>query len=349
MFIGRDGCRSGLTDPMPSPETVAISCGQLSARLRPAWGGRMTHLHHADYGDILVPTSEDAFEPFNWPRAGAYPLFPYHNRLYGGAFVHAGIRHGLSPHPALAPDAMHGPAHRRAWEISGLASDRAGLVLDYEADGNGPFLSALSSLFCLKTPASPWNCRSPIWRMCRHQWRWDGTPIWLLALVATRARTPDCNIRWTRRTCRPASRQFPPHGRHSRIDGVHAALHRLVKCACAIGQVFTVDRGRSRFRPSGCSPHGPLSLPRARFHGGRSARPAGDAAGSAWYQDRRARRASVRAHPAFHQLLRAGREARMALPLRPVFPFKKTPHAHILSVKNRRSKMRLTSAKIFTK
>ena len=34
------------------------------------------------------------------------------------------------------------------------------------------------------------------------------------------------------------------------------------------------------------------------------------------------------------------------MPLRPVFPFKKTPHAHILSVKNRRSKMRLTSAKI---
>lgn len=139
MFIGRDGCRSGLTAPMPSPETVAISCGQLSARLRPAWGGRMTHLHHADYGDILVPTSEDAFEPFNWPRAGAYPLFPYHNRLYGGSFVHAGIRHGLSPHPALAPDAMHGPAHRRAWEISDLASDRAGLVLDYEADGEWPF------------------------------------------------------------------------------------------------------------------------------------------------------------------------------------------------------------------
>ena len=84
MFIGKDGCRNGLTAHMPSPETVAIACGRLSARLRPAWGGRMTHLRHFDYGDILVPTMEQEFEPFNWPRAGAYPLFPYHNRLYGG-------------------------------------------------------------------------------------------------------------------------------------------------------------------------------------------------------------------------------------------------------------------------
>lgn len=150
MFTGKDGCRNGLTAPMPSPETVAISCGPLSARLRPAWGGRMTHLHHADHGDILVPTGEGGFEPLNWPRAGAYPLFPYHNRLYGGAFVHAGIRHLLSPHPALAPDAMHGPVHRRAWEIASLASDRAGLVINYEADGEWPFSFRAEQSFLLE-------------------------------------------------------------------------------------------------------------------------------------------------------------------------------------------------------
>lgn len=150
MFTGRGGYQNVLTDPMPSPETVAISCGPFSARLRPAWGGRMTHLHHADHGDILVPTGEDGFEPLNWPRAGAYPLFPYHNRLYGGSFVHAGIRHNLLPHPALAPDAMHGPAHRRAWEISDLDFDRAGLVLDYEADGEWPFSFRAEQSFLLE-------------------------------------------------------------------------------------------------------------------------------------------------------------------------------------------------------
>jgi len=135
---------------MPLPETVAIACGPFSARLRPAWGGRMTHLHHADHGDILVPTGEGGFEPLNWPRAGAYPLFPYHNRLYGGSFVHAGIRHDLLPHPALAPDAMHGPAHRRPWEISDLASDRVGLVLHYEADGEWPFSFRAEQSFLLE-------------------------------------------------------------------------------------------------------------------------------------------------------------------------------------------------------
>ncbi|UXT50643.1 aldose 1-epimerase [Agrobacterium tumefaciens] len=135
---------------MPSPETVAISCGPLSARLRPAWGGRMTHLHHVEHGDILVPTGEEGFEPLNWPRAGAYPLFPYHNRLYGGSFVHAGIRHDLLPHPALAPDAMHGPAHRRAWEISDLDSDRVRLLLDYEADGEWPFSFRAEQSFLLE-------------------------------------------------------------------------------------------------------------------------------------------------------------------------------------------------------
>ena len=149
MFTGKDGCRNVLTDPMPSPETVAISCGQLSARLRPAWGGRMTHLHHADHGDILVPTGEEGFEPLNWPGAGAYPLFPYHNRLYGGSFVHAGIHYDLLPHPALAPDAMHGPAHRRAWEISSLSSDRIGLTLDYKADGEWPFSFRAEQSFLL--------------------------------------------------------------------------------------------------------------------------------------------------------------------------------------------------------
>lgn len=150
MFIGRGGYQNGLTALMPSPETVAISCGPFSARLRPAWGGRMTHLHHADHGDILVPTSEEGFEPLNWPRAGAYPLFPYHNRLYGGSVVHAGIRHDLLPHPVLAPDAMHGPAHRRAWEISDLDFDRAGLVLDYEADGEWPFSFRAEQSFLLE-------------------------------------------------------------------------------------------------------------------------------------------------------------------------------------------------------
>ncbi len=135
---------------MPSPETVSIASGPLSARLRPGWGGRMTHLRHAVYGDIVVPTADLEFRPFDWPRAGAYPLFPYHNRLYGGTFIHAGTRHRLRPHPALAPDAMHGPAHRRRWDIAGLASDSVGLALDYEEDADWPFSFRAEQFFSLE-------------------------------------------------------------------------------------------------------------------------------------------------------------------------------------------------------
>ncbi|WP_296105196.1 aldose 1-epimerase [uncultured Agrobacterium sp.] len=124
---------------MPLPDMVEIASGPISARFAPRWGGRLTHLIHAELGDILVPTHETDFDPWNWPKAGAYPLFPYHNRVAGAAFCHLGKGYTILPHPALAGDAMHGPAHRRVWRIEEKATDRATLRLDYEADTEWPF------------------------------------------------------------------------------------------------------------------------------------------------------------------------------------------------------------------
>lgn len=129
---------------MPSPEMTgehwpSIRSGPLEARFLPENGGRMTHLVHDRLGDILVPTAGPEFEPLNWPKAGAYPLFPYHNKLLGAAFMHDGKRHAVLPHPALRTDAQHGPAHRRAWQVASLGTDRIELVLDYRADPDWPF------------------------------------------------------------------------------------------------------------------------------------------------------------------------------------------------------------------
>jgi aldose 1-epimerase len=124
---------------MPLPERLTIRNGPMMARFSPQQGGRMTHLAHEVLGNILVPMGEGVFDPWHWPKAGAYPLFPYHNRLAGAAFRYAAQDYTLLPHPALGADAMHGPAHRRAWSVLSHGSNTVELSLDYRADADWPF------------------------------------------------------------------------------------------------------------------------------------------------------------------------------------------------------------------
>lgn len=125
--------------PTLLPDSIKLSSGPLSARLVARNGGRMTHLAHATLGDILVPVPDGPFDPLNWPKGGAYPLFPFHNRISGAAFMHEGREISLLQHPALVGDAMHGPAHRRAWHVVSHREDSAELALDYTADAEWPF------------------------------------------------------------------------------------------------------------------------------------------------------------------------------------------------------------------
>jgi aldose 1-epimerase len=138
---------------MPLPDAgpdIEIRSGQLSAAFRPSAGGRVSRLWHDTLGEILVPMAGEAFDPYQWPKAGAYPLFPFHNRIIGGVIRHSEQSYRLSPHPALAPDVMHGPAHRRAWEVVDHANDRLIMALDYAADGDWPFAFRAEQHFQLK-------------------------------------------------------------------------------------------------------------------------------------------------------------------------------------------------------
>lgn len=125
--------------PSPEPGWPTIRSGPLEARFLPENGGRMTHLVHDRLGDVLVPTAGPEFEPLNWPKAGAYPLFPYHNKLVGAAISHEGQRYAVPPHPSSGVDAQHGPAHRRPWHVVSLGPDRIELAVDYLADADWPF------------------------------------------------------------------------------------------------------------------------------------------------------------------------------------------------------------------
>ncbi len=139
MCIGSAGYLSVLMVPMPSLEVVDIAHGQFTARVIPAWGGRVASLRHAEAGDILVPNTASEFDPLNWPKAGGYPLFPFHNRIKQAAFHHDGVLRHLRPHPALGGDVMHGPAHQRVWQVTSSSSSSVSLRLDFEADADWPF------------------------------------------------------------------------------------------------------------------------------------------------------------------------------------------------------------------
>lgn len=99
----------------------------------------MLRLRHADHGDLLVPLHDASFDPVEWPKAGAFPLFPFHNRLRDAAFRHDGHLFRLRSNTANGADVMHGPAHRRPWRVTEKGSDFIEMALAYRADDEWPF------------------------------------------------------------------------------------------------------------------------------------------------------------------------------------------------------------------
>nr|WP_246473151.1 aldose 1-epimerase [Pelagibacterium limicola] len=128
-----------IPDVLPSSEVITLRKGALHAAFCPKSGGRMARLSHDLHGDILVPLDDPAFDPLQWPKAGAFPLIPYHNRMTGAQFTHAGRRFDLIAHPTFGGDAMHGPAQRRPWTVSFQGAEMLELALRYGDDGDWPF------------------------------------------------------------------------------------------------------------------------------------------------------------------------------------------------------------------
>jgi aldose 1-epimerase len=126
-----------------------IRNGTFEATFHPAAGGRMARLHHVRHGDLLVPLGSEPFHPSYWPKAGAFPLFPFHNKVSGSTFRFDGREIRLKPNMADSTVVMHGPAHRRAWYISDQAEQHIELTLDYKADEDWPFNFKASQRFDL--------------------------------------------------------------------------------------------------------------------------------------------------------------------------------------------------------
>lgn len=123
---------------MSYPVIISADAYQLS--VLPEWGGRISSLHHGTAGDLLVPISpEQPFQPDTWPKAGAYPLIPYHGRIRGAQFYWQAEPVHLLPHPDGSGHSLHGPAHKRPWQIVEHTADSLQLHCSYAADVNWPW------------------------------------------------------------------------------------------------------------------------------------------------------------------------------------------------------------------
>ncbi len=110
---------------------LANATWQLS--LLPQWGGRIARLR-ATGMDVLVPLQADHFDPLAWPKAGAYPLIPYSNRLRDARLSFQGREHLLPAHPTARPHTLHGVAHTQTWAVEAADAQCALLTCDYQGE-----------------------------------------------------------------------------------------------------------------------------------------------------------------------------------------------------------------------
>lgn len=119
--------------PLAATRLIELGAGAYRAAIAPQAGGRLASLTwHGDGRAVplLVVWSGGEFEPHAWPKAGAFPMLPFANRLHP-----QGFRFGdrvVRPHDRPAGTPMHGFAHRRPWTVTQLSDDRA--VLGFVAE-----------------------------------------------------------------------------------------------------------------------------------------------------------------------------------------------------------------------
>lgn len=119
----------------PTPLTH-LRHGPFIAALAPAAGGRVASFSVEEDGeqkDLLLPLGPGPFDSHQWPKAGAFPMAPFANRLPRGGFRFDG-RH-VDPQPGIEGFPVHGFVHRGAWNLLDHADGSA--LIGFEHDGQG--------------------------------------------------------------------------------------------------------------------------------------------------------------------------------------------------------------------
>jgi len=138
---------------MPALEinpTVRIQDGPYAAEISPSAGGRLLSLTYTDANqllDCIVPWQGiDAFEEHDWPKAGAFVMLPFTNRLAPAQFSWQDQTISLL-NGSPTGQGLHGFGHRRSWQLRQTRPHSAELVLMHpaqDAEWPWPFKATLS-------------------------------------------------------------------------------------------------------------------------------------------------------------------------------------------------------------
>jgi aldose 1-epimerase len=112
---------------------VALRFGEYRATVAPAAGGRIASLVRTRDGvscPLIVEWSGGEFDAHDWPKAGAFPMIPFANRLPADGFAFAGK--WIRPKPGPSGFALHGFAHRNAWNVLVASDERVLMAYDHE-------------------------------------------------------------------------------------------------------------------------------------------------------------------------------------------------------------------------
>lgn len=119
-------------------QAVTLSAGPYRATVAPAWGGRLTALTCEVDGrsvPLIVPMAAQGFAPHRWPKAGAFPMVPFANRLPAGRFSFGARTLDLPSGPDGGP--QHGFGHRRTWTLTHCSPAAVRMVLLHDGRSEG--------------------------------------------------------------------------------------------------------------------------------------------------------------------------------------------------------------------
>lgn len=139
---------------MTEPSRVLLCNGTLEAEIAPHLGARVCRLKALERNvELVVPLDEWRAPEHGWPKAGAYPLIPYSNRIANSRLAFDGKIHALTPHPLDLPNTLHGHAQSCAWQVLAHDSQHAEMALRERACGHWPWPFEASITFTLHANA----------------------------------------------------------------------------------------------------------------------------------------------------------------------------------------------------